>query len=271
VNPAARRRSAALLGCVVLLIAGMGIAAYLLGRGGHARVPELRGLRRAAVDTALKRADLRPSYSSHYANSPVGDAISQTPPAGQKVKDGSTVQVVLSAGPKPVSVPLVVGESTSAAEADLNQAKLRWSVVSVPAPGMRPGTVKRQSPPAGKSAPPHSTVTLSVAEVPRWRPLTSFAGTDAGRSVAFQILGSQFRVVYSMDYQGSCTLIFFCAGPPQAIVYDAHSGQTLTTFDLHEGTDNTAVVQSGPGVYQIQVSPGSDSGAHYTIRVQDYY
>ncbi|MDQ6606434.1 MAG: protein kinase [Actinomycetota bacterium] len=270
VNPAGRRRTLALFGLVLLLIAGMVVAGILLAGRRQVSVPNLHGLSRSAVAASLRRSDLKAAYIDRYAGRPRGTAITQTPAPGRRVDGGATVRVVLSQGPKPVQVPLVVGQDSFAARSALSGQNLRSSVVPVPAPGERPGTVTRQSPAAGSLAPPRARVTLSVAETPRWRPLTSFAGDASGHSVVFRILGDQWRVVYTMSYRGSCTLFVFCSGPPHAEVVNPHNGTTLSTFDLNNGSDNTQTIRAGPGLFEIKVSPGSDQ-ARYSIQIQDYY
>jgi hypothetical protein len=108
-----------------------------------------------------------------------------------------------------------------------------------------------------------------VAEVPQWRTLTTFTGTDAGASVPFQIRGHRWRAVYSMSYVGTCTFILFCEGPT-ANVLDMATGRTIDQFGLGAGSDQNQVVGAGPGVYRIRVTPGMDS-AQWSINVQDYY
>ena len=48
------------------------------------------------------------------------------------------------------------------------------------------------------------------------------------------------------------------------------NGSTVDQFDLGEGDNKTRIFDTGPGVYQISVSPGSDS-ADWSIKVDDYY
>jgi eukaryotic-like serine/threonine-protein kinase len=269
-NPAGRRRSVALFGVVLVLIAGMALAGILISDHRHVNVPDLQGLSQATVAARVKHADLVATFSSRYSSSARGTAIAQTPAGGRRVDGGSTVAVVLSQGPKPVQVPLVVGEDTFAAQSELSGNGLRSSVVPVPAPGQRPGTVTRQSPTGGSVAAPNTNVILSIAETPRWRPLTSFGGDAGRRSVAFRILGNQWRVVYTMSYQGSCSFFVFCSGPPHAEVVNPHTGATLNGFDLNNGREQTQIIHAGPGLYELKVSLGSDT-ARYSIQIQDNY
>jgi hypothetical protein len=94
-------------------------------------------------------------------------------------------------------------------------------------------------------------------------------GTDSGRSVPFKIRGSRWEVIYSMGYDDTCTFLLFCSGP-SATVTNVTTGSTVDQFDLGEGDNKTRIFNTGPGTYQISVSPGSDS-ADFSIKVDDYY
>jgi hypothetical protein len=269
VNPAAGRRRAAVLGAVLALLLAMVGAAILIGGVRYVRVPDLHGLTRTAIATRTRRLDLRPRFEHRYSSAPPGAAISQTPRARTRVRAGATVSVVLSAGPPPVKLPRLVGQSSAAAQSALQRLGLRSGVTRVPAPGTAAGTVTRQTPAAGAELFPRATVALSVAATPRWRTLTSLAGDGHGQSVPFRILGTHWRVLYSMGYQGTCTFIFFCSGP-SAQVANLSSRSDTTGFDLNDGSGQTQVFKSGPGLYQITVSPGDDT-ARWSIEMQDYY
>jgi hypothetical protein len=221
------------------------------------------------VEARARRLHLRPAFATRYADTRAGIAIAQAPAVGTRVADGSIVHVVLSAGPPPVAVPATVGETAASAESAIANAGLRYSVTEVAAPGRPAGVVVRQSPGPPVSAPRGSTVALSVAETPIWRTLTTFSGVDDGRSVAFHILGSRWRVTYSMSFQGTCLLLVVCGGP-SAQARNAQSGAGAGGFELEEGEAQTHVFDSGSGVYRLLVSGGRDS-ARWSMTVQDYY
>lgn len=268
-NPPEGRRYRALLAGVVLLLLAM-IGTVVATSTSTVRVPNIRGLRQAAATATARARDLHVVFSRHYSQSAAnGTAISQTPAPGAKVNQGSTLYVTLSAGPPPVPVPQLVGQSSAAAQAILGADGLAADVSQVPAPGVTPGLVVAQWPSANTDRPRRSAVNLSVAEVPRWRPLTSFSGDGPGQSVAFRIRGNRFRLLYNMGYDGTCTFIFFCSGP-SAQVSNVNSGAALNPFGLNEGSGQTQVFNSGPGVYQVSVTPGND-GAHWSIQVEDDY
>jgi serine/threonine protein kinase len=268
VNPAARRRSIAALMLVGLLTAAMALAATLIGSSAFVRVPRMVSLRRAAISTRAGQRHLRIRFSARHSWTPKGVAIAQRPVPGARVREGSTVAVVLSAGPPPATVPQVVGEPLTVAQSDLQRRGLRSTVTEVPAPASRPGVITAQSPALGSVVAQHTAVTLSVAETPRWRALTAFSGTGAGPSVAFRIQGRHWRVVTSMSYQGTCTFVIFCSGPSLTVA-PLQRGSSWG-FDLGEGTGQTHVMHSGTGLYRIEVTPGSDS-ARWSIAVQDDY
>jgi hypothetical protein len=208
-------------------------------------------------------------FGHRYSGARKGTTVSQSPRRGSRVQDGAEVAVTLSAGPAPVVVPSVVGRASSDATAALGAAKLHAVVNQVPAPGVPTGQVTREAPSAGSKLLPGSTVTLSAAEAPSWRSVTGFAGAAQTNSVPFRIRGHQWRMVYDMGYRGTCALLFICSGP-SATVTDVKTGQTVQHFSLDEGSNRVWTFDSGPGVYQVAISPGSDN-AHFTVQVQDRY
>jgi eukaryotic-like serine/threonine-protein kinase len=267
-NPSESRRYRALLAAVVLILLGL-IAGAVLTASSSVRVPSLRGLGRAGAAASLKHVHLRASFGARYSAAPIGIAIAQSPAAATRVSDGSTVHVTLSKGLPPVAVPQLVGQRAGDAQSILSRLGLGAEVTPVPAPGATPGLVVQQKPSANADVAPHSRVGLFTAEVPRWRPLTSFSGGGDGRSVPFRIRGRRWRLDYGMSYDGTCTFILFCSGP-SAHVTNVTRGSTVDQFDLNDGSGQTQVYDTGPGVYQVSVSSGSDS-AHWSIQVQDDY
>jgi eukaryotic-like serine/threonine-protein kinase len=177
--------------------------------------------------------------------------------------------LVRGSGPPPVRVPRVIGRPSAFAESLLAHAGLRYATDVVAAPGSEPGVVTHQSPASSARAPRGSTVALSVAEAPRWRALTTFAGVDDGRSVPFRILGVKWKVVYHMAYEGSCTLLVVCFGP-SAEVDNLRTGSTFGQFELGEGETETQTFGGGPGLYRMMISGGHDS-ARWSMTVEDCY
>jgi hypothetical protein len=120
--------------------------------------------------------------------------------------------------------------------------------------------------PSGGHRPRGSTVTLSVAEVPQWRTVTTFSGRSSG---AVKIIGRRWRLVYRMAFTGTCTWILFCSGPTTRVI-DAAGGRYVAGFGLQDGTGKVQSFDTGAGSYEIQVTPGSDD-AGWSLQVQDLY
>jgi eukaryotic-like serine/threonine-protein kinase len=265
VNPAARRRSIAIFALVVGVLLALAVAAKVLTGPATVLLPKLRGHGEGPVNSVLKPLHLDASFAHAYDDHAAPGAIlSQSPAPGTRVKEGSTIQVVLSRGPRPIDVPSLTGDSSGAAAGQLHRIGLNAQVSSVPAPGTAPGVVTGQSPSAGHHLHHGQTVSLLVAETPSWRSVTTFSGNQ---SVPFQIRGTQWRVVYTMSYQGTCDFIFFCEGPSAQVI---GAGSTNVSFSLNDGGQQTRVFKTGPGDYQIAIKPGLDS-AQWSIEVEDWF
>jgi eukaryotic-like serine/threonine-protein kinase len=266
VSPAARRQTIAAFGLVLTVLLVMVGGAFVLAASGRVRMPNVKGMTASAITTALRHLDLHPAFSHQYDAATSGTAIRQSPRPGAWVNKGSAVPVVLSDGPPPVKVPRLIGQSSTGARTILGSLGLQATETAVPAPGVQPGEVTAQAPKPGGYVFAHGNVSLFVAETPIWRPVSSLTGQT---SAPFRIRGEQWRVVYRMRYVGTCTFIFFCDGPTARIV-NLSTGATGDKFDLNDGDTQTRVIRSGPGMYEIKVSPGSDTTA-WSLSAQDYY
>jgi serine/threonine-protein kinase len=258
------------LALALLLLAVVAGAFLLLGGAGKTTVPPLQGLHRVSVLARAGDAHVDAVFVAHYSQAPVGVAIAQTPRAGTRVRRGTKVQVLMSSGPPPVTVPETVGEARTDAERALAAAGLHYAVRTKSAPGDTPESVLSESPAATARVPSGSTVTLTIVAAPRWRPLTSFAGVDDGQSVPFRIRGDRWRLAYTMSYTRTCLLLLVCEGP-SATVEALSSGSSFDEFELDEGGGtHYRVFTSGPGLYRVAVSGGHDP-AHWSATVEDFY
>jgi hypothetical protein len=266
-----RPRRRRLLAALALLVAVAGVIALVTSGSSSATVPELRGLSRASAQKRAHGNDVRITFTSRYAKRRKGTVIAQQPGAGKHVDPNTKVRAVVSKGPRPVAVPDVVGRGVAEAQSNLEAVGLRASITRVPAPGREPGTVTGQSPGATATAPPGSTVELTVVQTPRWHTLTSFAskGGGDGRSVPFRIRGERWRVTYDMHYDGSCGFLLVCFGP-SADVAKLPATDRVDGFDLDDGRGKTHDFTTGAGVFRITVGAGDDNTS-WSMRVQDFY
>jgi serine/threonine-protein kinase len=266
VNPAARRRTIAVFVLSLAVLGALVLAATVLTARPSVAMPSLHGLGRGGVAGKLRGAHLTAAFSERYdEHAKPGTVVGQTPAPGTRIKQDSTVDVVLSKGPRPIPVPSVTGKSQDDASKSLHAIRLGTLIRSVPSPGTQPGVVTRQSPSAGHDLHQHQTVTLYVAENPRWQSVTSFSGQGGGQSSTFKIQGSQWRVVYNMAYDGTCDFVLFCDGPSGRVV-----GSSNESFGMSDGTGQTKVFKTGPGLYQIQIQAGLDN-TRWSFTVEDWY
>jgi hypothetical protein len=250
---------------VVALLVAMVAAALVIGHTTYARVPAVLHRSQGHALSALRRARLRATTRRHYdAAAPAGTVIAESPRGRTRVARGTTVHLTVSRGPAPVQVLDVVHQDVADAQNSLHRLGFRTRIRDVPSPGTSPGTVVGQTPAAGQR-PRGSMVTLTVAEVPQWRPVTTFTGPTSG---LVHIRGEHWRVVYRMAFQGTCTFILFCSGPT-ARVTDA-TGRYVAGFGLQNGVNQVQTFSTGPGEYAIAVTPGSDQ-AGWSAQVQDDY
>lgn len=128
-------------------------------------VPDVVGRSESQAVADLTEAGFEAEVTQAFSERKAGLVVAQEPKAGATLKEGSTVALTVSKGGKPVSVPDVVGTTSSQATATLRDAGLEVNVVGVPS-DQPSGTVVAQSPAAGKQAKTGSTVRLNVAQAP---------------------------------------------------------------------------------------------------------
>jgi eukaryotic-like serine/threonine-protein kinase len=132
-------------------------------------VPSVQGRTVDEVTESLRKAHLVPGeHSEQYHDTvPEGSVVSSDPIAGRKVDNGTRVNLVLSQGPQPVTVPNVVGSTEEQAVQALTGKGLSGRVGERRQdPALPLGQVISQTPSAGQSAGRGGTVILVVSAGP---------------------------------------------------------------------------------------------------------
>ena len=132
------------------------------------QVPSVAGKNQADAETALKAAKLKigqvnGDYSLTVAS---GLVISTDPAAGQTVKHDTAVQIVVSRGPEPVTLPDLRTKPQDLAIQTLTSLKLKYKVEEAYSDSVAAGSVISQSPGPGE-AHQGDTVTLTVSKGPQ--------------------------------------------------------------------------------------------------------
>jgi eukaryotic-like serine/threonine-protein kinase len=144
-------------------------------------VPDVIGQNRDEAVAALARADLDAKIIEVYSAKDPGTVTGQNPRAGEKVEVGTRVQINVSRGVRPLTVPSVIGQPYESASSALQGAGFKVARRDVDSTEPA-GTVVDQQPRAGVDAPAGTTVTLSVSKGPTEQPVpdvTNQAEADA--------------------------------------------------------------------------------------------
>jgi len=156
-------------------------------------VPNVVGMDYADAVQALSQANLTAQKKSVFSTKPSGQVVSQSPPAGDKVNEGTEVLLKVSKGQETVAVPNVVGMSEADARTTLQQAGFEVQSTSAPSDTTPEGDVSAQSPTAGTDAAKGGTVTITVSTGPSTTTVPDEIGQD--KQVAIDDLNAQgFKV-----------------------------------------------------------------------------
>jgi len=129
-------------------------------------VPDLRQISEAQASETLEKLalTLRVTHSENSAEVPEGYVISQSPRPNESIKEGRSVEVVLSLGAKTQRVPDLAGMSLRQVRGMLDRLQLRAGRVSrVLVSGAAREEVVASTPPAGMEVIEGSSVDLVVA------------------------------------------------------------------------------------------------------------
>jgi beta-lactam-binding protein with PASTA domain/tRNA A-37 threonylcarbamoyl transferase component Bud32 len=192
-------------------------------------VPDVVGMNYGDAVQALNDVNLKATKHEVFSPKPVGKVISQDPPAGEQVVEGTEIVLDVSRGAKQVAVPNVVGMSEDDAKTTLEQAGFQVSSTSAPADSTPEGIVSDQSPDGGTPATKGSTVTITVSSGPSTTTVPDEVGQD--KQVAIDDLKANG---FKVDVQNVA-----CGDPNQDNIVqdqdpaggsDAPSGSTVAIF-----------------------------------------
>jgi serine/threonine-protein kinase len=148
----------------VLVLAALGLGAYLLLQGGRTPVPDVVGREADVAERILQRAGLQVQRRD-VASADVrrGRVADQDPDAGQEVAEESVVILSVSTGPPRVEVPDVAGISRRQAQEALKAAGFRTRVERRYSDTVPEDEAIGTEPSGGRQATQGSRVTLIVS------------------------------------------------------------------------------------------------------------
>jgi serine/threonine-protein kinase len=143
----------------------------------------------------LHAANLKGKITRVDNDAPQDQVISQSPKAGAKVDQSSSVTLKVSNGPKPVIVPNEIGSTFATANSALLGAGFAVKRKDVQSDQPK-DTVVDQSPAGGTYQPPGATITLSVSKGPTTSTVPDVTSLSQGDAVnQLKASGFQVRIV----------------------------------------------------------------------------
>jgi serine/threonine-protein kinase len=132
---------------------------------GNAKVPNVTGLLFRDASKRLAEVGFKAEHgeSRFHAASPKETVLEQSPGAGSRDAEGTTVTLVTSAGQQLVSVPAIVGLSQADAQTALEAAGFELGTVSEKPSSAPKGQVIASTPAPGSKAAVPSSVAIIVS------------------------------------------------------------------------------------------------------------
>jgi eukaryotic-like serine/threonine-protein kinase len=189
----------------------------------------VEGLSTSQALAKLRAAGFLPTTTPQASSTvAAGHVIDTNPPAGTEVQVGSHVTVFVSSGPASVGVPDVVGQSQTAAESKITNAKLAVGAITQQVSSTQAaGTVISQSPVTGASAHEADKVNLTVAQAPKEVSVPDVRGAAvAAAESALTHAGLTARAVPRTTTEPSQKGVVLGQSPAGGT--QAHKGSTVT-------------------------------------------
>ncbi|MEA2426899.1 MAG: eukaryotic-like serine/threonine-protein kinase [Thermoleophilaceae bacterium] len=265
---------------LLALVAGAAIWQPWSSATQQSTVPSVVGSSAKRATLVLERSGFKVKTHPVSAQEKKGRVVSQDPPGGKRVDDGSTVDLAVSSGPPDELVPSVVNLPADQAVQELSAAGFKVTSDVTPSTSIKKGLTVRTSPKEGTAAPRGSRVRLFISSGPPQIAVPSVVGQqkadarkqleDAGFSVSVQSefstapkneVTKQSPVAGTQVDKGSPVTITVSKGPEQVVVPDV-TGQDVkaaratlraagfkvkTVKQKQVGGNNTVTSQTPPG------------------------
>ena len=281
--------AAVLLAVCVLMV----IAWYFLGIKGRVAMPDVRGTTAVEAQTALESADLPVVVESVYSEDvPEGVVLSQSQQPGTRVRTGTTVTLVVSAGSEWCTLENYVGWNEYDAVAAVRAMGVAGCEVTYIQSDTSVGVVLAQSPEAGSVTrdtvvtltvggrsvrmPPLNGLSLdgaralveaeglTVGQVTQGDPSDAAVNTVIGQSIpadAPVLVGSVVDLVVSPQRDavywpsGIFTVYSPLDGLQAEVTMTGASGEEATAWSqtVDRGTTQVPLSAAEPGVYTVRV------------------
>ena len=159
-------------------------------------IPSVVGQTSEDAVAELTRAGLVAQVVEVNSDRDEGTVTAQSPAAGLTVVEGTQVRINVSKGPKPVTVPSVVGLPYDQAASELQQAGFQVSRIDEDS-DQAAGIITRQTPSGGSDSSRGSTVTVYVSKGPSTSAVPDVTTQDVAiAQTTLEAAGFRWRIVY---------------------------------------------------------------------------
>jgi serine/threonine protein kinase/beta-lactam-binding protein with PASTA domain len=248
------RRVLLLAAAVIILVGASGVAwAELSGRfkPKEQPVPSLAGLTRVAATATLSRQHLKLAVSGTTYNPtrPAGLILTQVPAPLVKLRQGSTVTVVVSAGPQPIPVPNLANDSLQAAQQVLQSLGLKATPTYSTSMTVAANVVIANTPSSGTLL-PGQAVTLNVSSGKPKVPVPPITlGTEPYSQASAALTQAGFIGQETLQYSDTV--------PKNAVI----SVNPPSGTEVVIGSPIAVAVSEGPHLVTIPTTKGQSVGA----------
>jgi serine/threonine-protein kinase len=183
---------------VIAVLAGLGWAAWALlgGENNNVTVPDVVGERLKQAQATLEDAGFVVVPETQTSDKPKNEVLTQDPAGNTEAEKGSTVNLIVSAGPEQVQVPKLEGLTESAAIEQIQAVGLTYAG-SNDVPSDQPsGIVVGSNPDQGQTVDAGSNVTLDVSNGEVQVPNVVGSSESAARTTLNAAGFSDITVVY---------------------------------------------------------------------------
>jgi serine/threonine-protein kinase len=194
---------------VLLALAAIAVGVFLTAFGNRVDVPDLKGRTASAAADVAHRRGLEIAFVPRVSDSvPRDEVIKQDPPAGERVKEGSTVTAIISSGKGEAPVPAVQGQPEKDAVDAVRTAGFKTRVRRAFSDSVPKGEVISTNPAGGQSVTKGRTVTLTVSQGSNGVPVPKLVGLQrADAEAQLQKLGLSADVSEQQTTQPAGTVM----------------------------------------------------------------
>ena len=206
----------------------------LLGRGAVVTVPDVVDTPRPRAEAEMEDLGLRVEVVTAFSlSAPRGTVVAQTPREGERVRTGSTVELVVSRGANRVEMPDAVGRPLSSVMPTFEEAEIPVTVERVASETVERGVVIDQTPEAGVEVTGADPVAFTVSAGAADRPVPEVAGRSLD-AASFELGRAGLTL-------GELTVVDDPGVPPSAVI----SSEPIAGTEVARDTEVDLVVSAG--------------------------